>query len=131
MAKAIEPSGLTVAINDILAEYRDAVVETAGEAVKTALNEARDELRQTSPRGARPAKESYARSWRVKLDRKDGDISGGVVYSVQPQLTHLLEHGHAKVGKSGGRTAAQPHIAPAQEHAAARAEQLIKEGLNR
>ena len=129
MADVIEPGGLAVAINDILAEYRDAVVETAGEAVKIALTEARDELRQTSPRGSRPESKSYRRSWKIKLDRNVGKIDGGVVYSTQPQLTHLLEHGHAKVGEKGGRTAAQPHIAPAQEHAAARAEQLIKEGL--
>ena len=129
MADSIKPAGLAVAINDILTQYAGAVKETAGEAVKIALTQARDELRETSPKGERPAGESYRRSWRIKLDRKDGEITGGVVYSTQPQLTHLLEHGHAKVGGKGGRTRAFPHIAPAQEHAVETAERLIKEGL--
>ena len=129
MAVKVEAGGLAVAINDILEQYRDATVETVGKAVETALTAARDELRETSPRGDRSDKDSYRKSWQLKLTKKGGLVTGGVVYSKQPQLTHLLEHGHAKVGKKGGRTKAQPHIAPAQEHAEALAERLITEGL--
>lgn len=125
----IQPGGLTVAVNEILEQYKGLTQEVLGKSIETSLKEARDELRETSPKGIRPAGESYRRSWKVKLDRRDGEITGGVVYSSQPQLTHLLEHGHAKVGKKGGRTKAIPHIAPANEHAQQRVEQLIKEGL--
>ncbi len=129
MAVKVEAGGLAVAIADILAEYRDATAETVGKAIENSLKEAREELQESSPRGARPAGQSYARSWRDKINRKDGIVVSGVVYSTQPQLTHLLEHGHAKVGKKGGRTRAFPHIGPANEHAQARVEKLIKEGL--
>ena len=44
------------------------------------------------------------------------------------QIAHLLEHGHAKRG--GGRVAARPHIAAAEEKGIRDLEDRIKEGLS-
>ena len=44
------------------------------------------------------------------------------------QIAHLLEHGHAKRG--GGRVAAIPHIAPAEQHGEEMLTQLIEEALS-
>ena len=43
------------------------------------------------------------------------------------QIAHLLEHGHAKRG--GGRVAARPHIAPAEENGIRQLEEEIERGI--
>jgi hypothetical protein len=45
------------------------------------------------------------------------------------QIAHLLEKGHAKRG--GGRVAAKPHIAPAEEKGIRELKQEIERGLSK
>ncbi|PGB42821.1 HK97 gp10 family phage protein [Bacillus toyonensis] len=79
-------------------------IENAKEKVATNLV---NELKQKSPNKTG----KYSKGWRKK---KDGNAV--IVHNaLKPQLTHLLEKGHAKA--SGGRVPAQVHIAPAEEHA--------------
>ncbi|KOS30610.1 prophage pi2 protein 37 [Bacillus anthracis] len=79
-------------------------LEVAKEEVATNLV---SDLKENSPKNTG----KYGKGWRKK---KDG--SGFIVYNaLKPQLTHLLEKGHAQV--NGGRVAAKVHIAPAEEKA--------------
>ncbi|MGR2746479.1 HK97 gp10 family phage protein [Bacillus sp. N6] len=66
-----------------------------------------DELQQKSPKNTG----KYRKGWRKKK------VGNAIVVhnALKPQLTHLLEKGHAKVG--GGRVPAKVHIAPAEEKA--------------
>jgi hypothetical protein len=66
----------------------------------------------------------YKKGWRIKKFKTKYVVYNKTDY----QLTHLLEHGHAK--KNGGRVAPKIHIAPAEEEAVAdyleRIRQVIK-----
>lgn len=107
MAKTVETQ-----LTKILDEYEDEMVEELSRIAETVAKNTRKLLKRTSPRGS--SERHYADGWSVK---KGKQLNGGVnvvVYNrTKPQLTHLLEKGHAKVG--GGRVEAIPHIAPAEK----------------
>ncbi|HSW63730.1 MAG TPA: hypothetical protein VLH56_10545 [Dissulfurispiraceae bacterium] len=67
-------------------------------------------LREASPqRSGR-----YAKGWTLKAERMFGKPTQYIIHNKDRyQLTHLLEHGHAKRG--GGRVQGQPHIAPVEK----------------
>ena len=105
-------------------EYAGAVTEDVKEAVKKTAQDVRKEIKANAPRDTG----DYAKSWASK---KTKETSGLVTYTVHSkdryQIAHLLEKGHAKRG--GGRVAARPHIAPAEEHGVRELERLIKDSI--
>ncbi len=108
--------------------YAEATTEIVEEAVLETAKETVNELRITSPVGDTG---DYAESWKYKRDSeaKGKNKYNMIVYSKKPnyRLTHLLEHGHAKV--NGGRTKAIPHIKNAEETAIKRLENKILRGI--
>ncbi|OYD06061.1 HK97 gp10 family phage protein, partial [Paludifilum halophilum] len=100
-------NGLSREITKALETYTEEVTEGLEEAKETVAKSAAKKLKQRSPKDTG----DYARGWRAK---KVGN--GWVVHNATNyQLTHLLEHGHAKRG--GGRVAGIPHIGPVEEEA--------------
>ena len=100
------------AIMEGLQEYADLATGDLKKAVKKAGKSVKDEISQTAPKDTG----KYAKSWAVKTVKETSNSLDVVVHSKNRyQIAHLLEHGHAKRG--GGRVAARPHIAPAEEKA--------------
>ena len=67
-------------------------------------------------------------SWVATKQEKSSQSLQMVVHSKDRyQLTHLLEKGHAKRG--GGRVAARPHIAPAEQEGVELLQSLIEKAL--
>jgi hypothetical protein len=90
-----------------LARYSQLVKEDFEEAKKDVSIDLVENLKATSPENTG----DYKKGWTIKK-QKDSFI---VYNKTNYQLTHLLEHGHAK--RNGGRVEAQVHIAPAEQQA--------------
>lgn len=123
--------GRTVRIDDLanevmvgLQEYADLATDSMKAAVKKAGNTVKTDITANAPeRTGR-----YAQSWRAKTTKESATALEVTVYSpTRYMLAHLLEHGHAKRG--GGRVAAIPHIAPAEQRGADELEREIERSL--
>lgn len=112
------------AIMEGLQDYADLATDDLKTAVKKAGITVRKQIQATAPSDTG----KYAKSWSVKSTKETSNSLELTVYSKNRyQLAHLLEYGHAKRG--GGRTKAQPHIAPAEEAAISQLERDIKRSL--
>ena len=117
--KTVDIDGLTDAVMEGLTEYADLAADSMKTAVRKAGNTVKKDISANAPE--RTGK--YAKSWRTKTTKETANALEVTVYSpTRYMLAHLLEHGHAKRG--GGRVAAVPHIAPAEEKGE---DQLLKE----
>lgn len=95
-----------------LKEYADLASDDVKKAVRKAGNTVRKEISENAPKDTG----AYAKSWSVKKTKETSNSLEVTVYSKNRyQLAHLLEHGHAK--RDGGRVAARPHIAQAEQSA--------------
>lgn len=93
-----------------LTEYAGTVTDEVKKAVKKAGNTVKKEIQSTAPKKTG----KYKKSFKVTKRKETANSLEVTVHSKDRyQLTHLLEKGHAKRG--GGRVAAIPHIAPAEE----------------
>ena len=126
MGKTIKPEQLAQEVMSGLEEYKDLAVDVLKKEIQEAGKTAKKQIEQTAPRRTG----RYTKSWAVK---KVSETSSSLEVTVHSRnrymLTHLLENGHAKRG--GGRVAAIPHIAPAEEAAAESLERNIETALGR
>ena len=110
MSKNVEIGGLAAAVMEQLEEYADLTTEGMKKAVTDAGKAIRKEIKASAPSGTG----KYAKSWQAKKTAESAtSLEVTVCSPSRYHLAHLLEHGHAKA--NGGRTAARPHIAPAEE----------------
>ena len=123
MAK-VSANQLAEAVMKELDKYKGMAIECVKESAQDAAKTVQGQIKSGAP--VRTGK--YAKSWKTKVT-KDTPLTAEVtVYSsTQYRLAHLLEHGHAKRG--GGRTAAQIHIAPAEQEGIEQFERELKKGL--
>ena len=124
MARNIQISGLADAVMDTLEEYAGLAAEDVKQAVRDAGDVVKDDIRSHAPKDTG----DYAKSWVVKKMKETSSSLTVAVHSRNRyQLAHLLEFGHAKRG--GGRVAARPHIASAEQKGMEYLEEEIRKAL--
>lgn len=117
----IKIDDLAKVISEELHDYNQEVVDGVKRDVQEVAKECVTEIKQKSPTDTG----EYKKGWRRKtMYESNNDIRIYVYNSSEPQLTHLLEYGHAKV--NGGRVDGTPHIRPAEESAEKKLMQKVK-----
>ncbi len=108
-----------------LQEYADLADTEMKKAVRKTATAVKNEISANAPvKSGR-----YKKSWTTKTAKENSHTLEMTVHSKDRyQIAHLLEHGHAKRG--GGRVAAIPHIAPAEQHGERMLESLIEKALS-
>ena len=121
----IKVDQLAATVMKELEDYAELATTDMKAAVRKAGNTVRNEIKSGAP--SRTGK--YAASWTVKTERETSQSLELVVHSRNRyQLAHLLEFGHAKRG--GGRVAARPHIASAEQKGIEELEDAIERSLS-
>lgn len=124
MANTVSVDQLANVIMQGLTDYADAQSKMVKQSVKDVSKEVKKEISANAPKRTG----AYKKSWATKKTKETSNSLTMTVHSKNRyQIAHLLEHGHAKRG--GGRVAAIPHIAPAEEHGATLLQQKIERGL--
>ena len=124
MATKVSIDQMASVIMDGLKEYADLATDDLKAAVKKTGNEVRKQIQSTAPK----ASGKYSKSWSVKTTKESSNGIEVTVYSRNRyQLAHLLEFGHVKRG--GGRVAARPHIAAAEQAGIESFEQALERSL--
>lgn len=112
------------AIMTELEKYADLAADELKDAVKETAKSVRKDIQDSAPADTG----KYKKSWSVKNVHEDSESIDLVVHSRNRyQIAHLLEHGHAKRG--GGRVAARPHIASAEQRGSEKLVEAIESKL--
>ena len=108
-----------------LTEYAELADTEMKKAVRKTATAVKNDISANAPKRTG----RYKKSWAAKKVKENSHTLEMTVHSKDRyQIAHLLEHGHAKRG--GGRVAAIPHIAPAEEHGEEMLTHLIEEALS-
>ncbi len=108
-----------------LTEYSELADTSMKKAVRKTATSVKNEISANAPKRTG----NYAKSWKTKKVKESSHSLEMTVHSKNRyQITHLLEHGHAKRG--GGRVSGKPHIAPAEQNGEALLTSLIEQELS-
>lgn len=124
MASKIQIDALADTINEGLREYANLSAKEVKAAVRKSARTVKEQITANAPKRTG----GYAESWIATKTAESSQSLQMTVHSKNRyQLAHLLEKGHAK--RNGGRTAAQPHIAPAEAEGERLLTELIEKAL--
>lgn len=95
-----------------LVGYRQEIADQIKREVKAVAKDTAQQIKNAAPRDSG----EYAAGWDSRVEfENESDIRIRIYNKKKPQLSHLLENGHAKVG--GGRVNGKAHIGPAEQKA--------------
>jgi len=127
MTNSINIEQLADEIVNSVQDYTEPVKKEIGKETRSFARKIKKELGEKSPRSDESG-EHYADGWSYSTSNKYGRIVITVYNKLKPQLTHLLEKGHAIAGGTD-RVEAIPHIGPVEKKYIPQYEERINEIL--
>lgn len=106
-----------------LKDFSREVVDKVNLSAERVGKKAVSKLKKTSPKKTG----KYSKGWKMVTEKATAQPDKRIIYNQNGQLTHLLEHGHAKVG--GGRVEGIPHIRPAEQEVIAEYMAEVEEAI--
>ena len=123
-------SDLQKAVETVLQEYEESMTETVQRVTNELAKDGLSKVKAASPvSGKSPKSSAYRSGWSKKVITNRLGASAIIYNGKYPGLVHLLEKGHAL--RNGGRSRAQPHVAPVQEWMSNELQKRIEEAIQR
>lgn len=123
--RTVSVDEMAEAIAQSMSEYAALSNEVMKECVTDVEKSVKKDIQDNAPKKTG----RYKKSWTATKQKENANSLSVVVHSKNRyQIAHLLEHGHANRG--GGRAAAIPHIAPAEQRGAEELLTKIERGLS-
>ena len=122
----ISPDQLETAIEKMIQEYGDEIVDKMPDIVKAT---AKDTVKDLKGRAADLfGGTKYKKSFKAKQTVSTGGKTVYTVHTTEYRIAHLLEHGHkikTRAGLIKGTTQAKPHWSPAEKAAVKEMEKKV------
>lgn len=124
MAKGVSINDMASELSNMLMLYASEATEKIKVAAHEVASECVNEIKANSPTGK--SRKHYKSGWSIKKAFEDPFEARWTAYNKnKPQLTHLLEYGHA-----GPKPApAHPHIRPAEQKAIKKFEKMVEKAV--
>lgn len=126
MSKKVNIENLSAEIASTISDYTKKVSQSIEKEVDASAKQLLNEVRANAPKKTG----GYAKGFKTKKVKRQGEAVRILHNAKKPGLVHLLELGHAK--RSGGRVASRPHLRPAYDRMEPaflrRIENIIKNG---
>lgn len=133
MSSTIVAVDFREAINDILEEYGEEVIDVMADAAEKTVKKAVKTLKSKDTGTFDTKTGNYRKGWRNQVEKGRLSIAAVAYNKTDYQLTHLLEFGHVLVtgGRTQGTVKAFPHIAQVNDQAQKDFMEYIEKGLSK
>lgn len=124
----VDAGNFGIELAKVISEYTEEVEAAIEEEIDDTADKVLKEVKTSAAWKDRSG--DYRKGFKIKKEKKKGEVKNTIYNKNKPQIVHLLEFGHLL--RNGKRSEARPHMRPAYEkyvpEMEKRIEEIIKKG---